>query len=125
MKLKIMAIIMFLLTSTVFVSGCTDPAQIFILDPKTDIISDGEFIGEDNGPPGEWFLNGNLQSLSGTGYSVVKIELTAYDSQGNVVGKNNATIDDMTDGYGSFETVINVISEPDHINFVVLYGLPI
>ena len=91
------------------------------IDPKTDIVLDGDLSGEWNGPAGEWLVTGNTKSVSNTDYSNIQIQLTAYDASNNIVGVKNTTISDMSNGYsGYIQTVMKVTGQPDHVNMTVL-----
>lgn len=112
-----------ILLLVVAASGCTSTSGNSTTQQaayQKDIVPYGDFSGQWNDESQtNWFVNGNLQSLKGTEYSKVDIELTAYDAQGKVVGQKNITAYKMY-----FDTVMKVTSEPDHVNMTVLNATP-
>ena len=119
-----------ILVLVVFASGCTSSDNNTTMANSTksyasDIVTSGDLNGQWNGPPGEWLVNGNLESKSNSQYSNVTVLLTAYDSKGNVVG-NKTTTTNIENGYGGYiQTIIKVKSEPDHVNMTVLNATPV
>ncbi len=98
----------------VAISGCNS------VDPKTDIIVDGNLAGQwANQAQTEWLVNGNITSNSNTAYSQVTLKLTAYNNQNQVVGEKITTTS-MNNGYGSISVVIPVTSMPDRVNMTVV-----
>jgi hypothetical protein len=114
---KLILGIMGIVVLVVLASGCVSSGTT---NPKTDLETSGDINGQWNGPPNEWFVNGNVQSKSNTEYSNIQIQLTAYDVNNNIVGIKNTTVDSS----GYFETIIKVKKEPDHVNMTVLNATP-
>lgn len=110
-----------ILIVVVMISGCTSTTK----DPKTDIVNSGDLSGQWNGPSGEWLIVGNIESKSNSKYSNVTVLLTAYDAKGNIVG-NKTTQTHIDGGYtGYIQTIINVKSQPDHVNMTILNAIPV
>jgi hypothetical protein len=85
MKKIVMGLIM--LVIVVCVSGCATSN----VDPKTDIVVDGEPQIHENGPLNEYAVDTFFHSASGTGYKDITGKITLYDSENNVLGVGTKT----------------------------------
>jgi hypothetical protein len=115
--MKYGVLIGFLILGIIMVSGCSNKAP---KNPQEDIILT-QSLESTAKAPGEWQVNQTIKSFTGTGYSKIKIRITAYDSNNQTLDVKETMINDMPPStLGSFSVVIQSASKPDHIGFQIL-----